>query len=293
MTASSGPVRHVRPDGGRRPRARRSAASTVAGVLGEVLITVGVLLGLFVVWQLWWTDVQGAREQAEVLQSMGWEVPADEAVEVRRDEPPVAEQPAVGDVFGQLFVPRWDDAVIPLAQGTDKRTILDKAMAGHYPETVMPGAIGNFSLAAHRMTYGAPFHRVEELEVGDPLVVRSNDTWYVYRVTEGFVVQPSQVEVIAPVPGQPGVEPTQRFLTLTTCHPIGLNSLRERFIVHAELDYWLPVADGLPPDLVGHVPDELVAAPPEAAEGADGAAPAGLAGARAVDTVTGPTNGGR
>jgi len=290
-TASGSAVRHARPDrgAGSSSRAPRGAVSAVAGVVGELLITVGVLLGLFVVWQLWWTDVQGAREQAEVLQSMGWEVPSDGAADVRRDAPPVAEQPPVGDVFGQLFVPRWDDAVIPVAQGTDKRTILDRAMAGHYPETAMPGAVGNFSLAAHRMTYGAPFHRVEELAVGDPLVVRSNDTWYVYRVTEGFVVQPDQVEVIAPVPGEPGAEPTQRFMTLTTCHPIGLNSLRERFVVHAELDYWLPVADGLPPDLVGHVQDAVAA--PAGAAGSD--APSDVPAALAVDTVTDPTNGGR
>ncbi len=57
-------------------------------------------------------------------------------------------------------------------------------------------------------------------------------------------VKPDQVEAIAPVPWQPGVEdksPTERYLTLTTCHPIGLNSLVARYIVNAKFDYWMPV----------------------------------------------------
>jgi sortase A len=248
-TATAPQVRHRA--GGRSRRG--GPVSAVVGVLGEILITLGVLLGLYVAWQLWWTDVQADREQAQILAELDAPVPdaADVAVEVRRDAPPVMEAPAAGEVFGTLHVPRWDDAVMPMAQGTDKRSILDKAMAGHYPETVMPGDVGNFALAGHRMTYGAIFHRAEELQVGDPIVVEANDTWYVYRVTQMEAVQPDQVEAVAPVPWQPGVEPTERYLTLTTCHPIGLNSLQARFIVNAKLDYWLPVADGTPPDLVG------------------------------------------
>ena len=59
----------------------------------------------------------------------------------------------------------------------------------------------------------------------------------------------SQVDVIAPVPGDPGATPTERFITLTTCHP--MFSARERFIVHGTLDYWAPVTDGTPAELLG------------------------------------------
>ena len=69
-----------------------------------------------------------------------------------------------------------------------------------------------------------------------------------YRVDHMQAVKPDQVEAVAPVPWQPGVEPTERYLTLTTCHPIGLNSLVARYIVNAKLDYWMPVEDGTPPD---------------------------------------------
>lgn len=260
------PVRHRSARSGRRG----GPVAAVVGVLGELLITLGVLLGLYVVWQLWWTDVIADREQAQILAEMDAPVAdeADVAVEVRRDAPPVTAPPAAQEVFGTLHVPRWDDAVIPIAEGTDKRAVLDRAMAGHYPETVMPGDVGNFSVAGHRMTYGAVFHRAEELQTGDPIVVEADGTWYVYRVTEARVVQPNQVEAVAPVPWQPGVEPTERYLTLTTCHPIGLNSLQERYIVNAVLDYWLPVDAGTPPDLVGQ------AAPPaDGGASAQGTAP--------------------
>ncbi|MBD5784633.1 class E sortase [Cellulosimicrobium terreum] len=261
MTVPAGADVRRRPGHARR----RGGASAFVGVLGEILITLGVLLGLYVVWQLWWTDVQADRVQAEILQELDAPTadPQDVAVAVRRDDPPVMDQPAEGEVFGTLHVPRWDDAVMPMAQGTDKREVLDKAMAGHYPETVMPGDVGNFSLAGHRMTYGAVFHRAEELQEGDPLVVEADGTWYVYRVTEMRAVLPDAVDAVAPVPWQAGVEPTERYLTLTTCHPIGLNSLQQRFIVNAVFDYWLPVEDGTPPDLVG----EAAPAPDSTDEG--------------------------
>ena len=84
-------------------------------------------------------------------------------------------------------------------------------------------------------------------------------------------------EAVAPVPWEPGVEPTERYLTLTTCHPIGLNSLQERFIVNATFDYWVPVGEGTPPDLVGQT------APPADAEQATTATDAAAASVTAPD----------
>ncbi len=121
--------------------------SAVVGVLGELLITLGILLGLYVVWQLWWTDVQADRVQAQVLEEIQAPTPdaADVGTTILRDDPPVPAAPALGEVWGTLYVPRWDGKMMPIAEGTDKRSILDRAMAGHYPETVMPGGVGNFS----------------------------------------------------------------------------------------------------------------------------------------------------
>jgi sortase A len=230
--------------------------------VGELLITAGVLLLAFLVWQLWWTDVEGNRAQAEIVRNLDWEpVPTASATassapagpviaEPRRDAPPVDTEPVHATTFATLQVPRWDgEPERPVSEGVEKAEILDVLGIGHYPGTAMPGAVGNLALAAHRTTYAAPFNRVAELQAGDALVVRTADTWYVYRVTSNEIVLPSEVRVIAPDPTDPDAAPTERMITLTTCHP--MFSARERFIVHGMLDYWAPVTDGIPAELAG------------------------------------------
>ena len=237
-----------------------SIAAAVVGLVGELLITLGVLLGLFVVWQLWWTGVVADRQQAEVVADLGWAVTPDrpapspepsEPEPVHRTDPaPVMAEPAQATTFATLHVPRWGaDYLRPISQGTTRRDVLDVLGLGHYEGTAMPGAIGNFAVAGHRTTYGKPLNRIEELVVGDPLVVQTEQAWYVYRVTETLTVGPRQVEVILPAPSQPGVAPTLAVMTLTTCHP--MYSARQRYIVHAVLDYWMPTADGVPPEITG------------------------------------------
>ncbi len=243
-----------------RPRRRRGFVSGFVGFVGELLITAGVLLGLFVVWQLWWTDVQAEREHAQALAALDWPEPAPAeagggpAVAPRHtDDPPVLEEPADETVFGTLYVPRFGPGYVePIAQGVDKERVLDRLGIGHYPETAMPGELGNFATAGHRTTYGRPYHLVADLQEGDPLVVRTEDTWYVYKVTEWKIVTPYQVEVVSPVPGikpgEPLPELTERFMTMTACHP--MYSAAERYIVHAVFDYWAPVSEGVPAELV-------------------------------------------
>jgi sortase A len=266
--ARVGPPRHGR-------RARRTSTGSVAlaglGVVGELLITAGVLLLAFLVWQLWWTDVQGNRAQAEIVRNLDWAqaptaapsaapstgatAPTATARPViaaprRGEDPPVEAEPSLLTTFATLQVPRWDgEPQRPVSEGVDKATVLDALGIGHYPGTAMPGAIGNFAMAGHRTTYAKPFNRVAELQVGDPIVVRTASTWYVYRVTSTQIVRPQDVEVIAPVPGKPGVAPTERSITLTTCHP--MFSASQRFIVHGVLDYWAPVLDGVPAEIAG------------------------------------------
>lgn len=251
MTATALPLASPRP--ARRRGHGGGVANAVVGLLGELLITAGVLLGLFVVWQLWWTDVQADREQAQILATLDWQPPAEPQPGVptveHREPPPVPAAPAEGTVFAQLYVPRWGaDYVKPVAEGVDKKTILDTIGIGHYPGTAMPGDVGNFATAGHRTTYGKPYHQVADLQVGDPVVVRTADTWYVYRVTSTQIVRPDQVEVVSPVPGlmpgDPLPELTQRYLTMTACHP--MYSARQRYVVHGELDYWIPVSEGVP-----------------------------------------------
>jgi sortase A len=240
--------------------ASRRASNAVwvgLGVLGELFITVGLLLLGFLVWQLWWTDVVGNREQAQAVAGLEF-TPAPTAtasavpvVAIRRnDDPPVLAEPAHATTFATFQVPRWTgEPIRPISQGTDKKTVLDVLGIGHYEGTAMPGAIGNFAIAAHRTTFAKPFNRIAELQIGDALVVRTADTWYVYTVTSTQIVRPSDVSVIAPVPGDAGATPSERSITLTTCHP--MFSASERYIVHGTLLYWAPVSSGSPAELLG------------------------------------------
>ncbi|WP_028051126.1 class E sortase [Cellulomonas sp. URHD0024] len=240
----------------------RNAVFGTIGVIGEVLITIGVLLFAFLVWQLWWTDVVGNRAQAQIVAELPFEpVPSPTpsgtlaAVPViappRHDDPPVMDEPPHATTFATMQVPRWDgEPARPVSEGTDRAGVLDVLGIGHYKGTAMPGGVGNFAVAGHRTTYAKPFNRIAELKAGDPIVVRTTDNiWYVYRVTSTQIVEPSDIGVIAPVPGKPGETPTERMITLTTCHP--MFSARQRYIVHGVLDYWAPTADGIPAELAG------------------------------------------
>ena len=241
------PVRHA--------NARHTADQTAyaaLGVVGELLITVGLLLLAFLVWQLWWTDVTANRAQAQIVQDLRTRAPQPppKPAVPGVGDPPVLDEPAHAVTFATLQVPRWTgEPARPISEGTDRATVLDVLGIGHYQGTAMPGAVGNFAIAGHRTTYAKPFNRIAELQVGDALVVWTPQTWYVYKVTSTQIVYPNQTDVLAPVPGQPGVAPTERTITLTTCHP--MFSARQRYIVHGVLDYWAPTSSGTPQELLG------------------------------------------
>ncbi|GAA4426222.1 class E sortase [Georgenia halophila] len=237
---------------GSSPR-RRPLYVRWTGFVGELLLTAGVLLGLFVVWQLFWTDVEASQDQQEAVEQIQESFtppPAEPDPGPRTGAPPVMNAPAHGEDLGLLYVPRWgEDYQLPIAEGDDL-PVLNEGAAGHRQGTAMPGEVGNFALAAHRQTYGAAFHHIDQLETSDRIIVWTKEAWLVYRVTDSYIVASDQTEVVAPVPGEPGAEATDRMITLITCHPLW--STAERWIVHGELVEWYPPSDprdGLPEPL--------------------------------------------
>ncbi len=232
----------------RRTQKRRKRV-TVVGVFGELLITAGLFLLLFVVWQLWWTSVKVESAVAgEVAAFRAENPPAQDTASPytdmqRTDAPPEVGDIPEGEIYALLHVPRWNYRVMPIAQGTS-HYVLDYGWAGHYMETQQAGEIGNFAIAAHRRTYGNNFRRIDTLEDGDPIVVETDQAWLVYQVTGREIVNPSDTRVILPVPNEPGETPTKRVMTMTTCHPEFGNT--ERFIVWSEMVYWVPKSEGIP-----------------------------------------------
>ena len=238
-------IHHAAPQ---KPKPKPSFGFALAGVVGELLITIAVLLGLYVVWQLWWTSAttEPARQQHVdnfIAAHPTAETPPNATIAHRTDSPPPVDTPPVGEVYGVLHVPKWDWMQVPIAEGIDQ-WILDSAFAGHYPQTQQPGELGNFAMAAHRRTYGNNFRRVDILEPGDPLIVETVDAYLVYTMDSFEIVDPSQGSVLLPVPNQNGAVATERMMTMTTCHPEYGST--HRYIVYSKLQYWTDKADGKP-----------------------------------------------
>ncbi|WP_062519263.1 class E sortase [Demequina silvatica] len=247
---------------------RAGVGARLVSLLGELLIIAGAVIGLYVVWQLFYTDVIAGKEQEQVLETLDWAYTepvtagsaapeGPEVIPVGAQMPPesapVMEEPEFTTTFATFYVPRWGtDYVKPISEGVTRTEVLDVLGIGHYPGTGMPGALGNFAISAHRTTYAKPFHRIAELEKGDALVVQTEEAWYVYRVTDHLIVYPDQVEVIAPKPGDLDAAPDGRYITLTSCHP--MYSAAERYVVHGELEYWAPTGIGVPAEILEEIP---------------------------------------
>ena len=249
-----------------RPRRARHGTSIV-GVIGEVLITLGVIALLYVSWQMWIGDlIIGTQKHAEaqaLSQSWATASPTDPATpeptpsttptgepteEAAAATVPVLGQPEHGQQFGVMFVPRFGSQwQFTIAGGTSRKDILDQGEIGHYADTAMPGELGNSVYAAHRWTSGEPFDPIDKLVIGDAIVIQTPDGWYTYRFRTLEYVQDTQVEVLLPVPQQVGVEANERYLTLTSCAP-KLNML-ERIIAYAVFEDFTPTADGPPASL--------------------------------------------
>jgi len=212
------------PDTQQAPLQRPSRVWTAVGVLGELLITVGVLLLLLVVYQLLWTNVTAQRAADQVASDLqdSWTRPSgtpDGSDEDGEDGEEPQARPEIGDAFALMYIPRLGDKVwgMPVLESV---ALSDLARGiGHYPQTQLPGEEGNFAVAAHRATNGEPFRDIDRLQVGDAVYVETQDAWYEYTLRRDQIVRPTDTWVIDPVPGEPGATPMERLITLTTCNP--------------------------------------------------------------------------
>jgi sortase A len=255
------PVMPTAPDPASRPRRRRVSA---VGVLGELLLTAGALILLFLGWQLWWNDAIMAAQQSDAAsdtsaewleeeRSTGSGDPAPPPPESYGDPVVDATDYDTGETFAVMYVPRFgEDSQRQVAEGVglDVLNSYDTGV-GHYPTTQMPGEVGNFAIAAHRSAYGGGMHEIEQLQLGDAIYIQTRDGWYTYRFRDFEYVTPETVGVLAPVPHHPDLTPTDRIVTLTSCNP--LYSTAERIIAYGVLESWQPAAAGAPAEIAAQV----------------------------------------
>lgn len=212
----------------------------VLSAVGRVCITAGVLILLFVVYQLWGTGIREAQAQnrleddfADVLEeanettttttsTTSTSVPSTTTTTEAPEPVPPIDPVADGEPTAHLVIPKI---------GVDKIVVEGVSLSdlkkgpGHYPETPLPGQEGNAAIAGHRTTYGAPFNRIDELVAGDEIRVETVQGDFRYVVTEQLIVSPTQVEVLE--------DKGDNRLTLTACHP--KYSARQRIVVVAQL----------------------------------------------------------
>jgi sortase A len=187
-------------------RTRGAVATTLTWIVGAALLTL-----LFVAYQLWGTGLSEARAQkglAASFQVALAHAPASVS-KVTTTKLITVPPPKVlpGGAIGRIEIPHIgvDKYVV---EGTE-RDDLEKG-PGHYTGSSVPGHPGNAAIAGHRTTYGAPFNRLDELNVGDDIFVQTLEGRFLYRVQDYG----------------------DNRLTLTTCNP--KFSAAERLIVVAK-----------------------------------------------------------
>ncbi|MEW1637802.1 class E sortase [Streptomyces sp. NPDC093801] len=217
------------------PPADRSVIAGALSLLGELLITVGLVLGLFVAYSLWWTNVLADRQasaRGDQIRRQWQQGPG-----------PAAGSPAQPGALdtqggiGFLHVPSMKNGEVLVKTGTSPE-VLNDGVAGYYTDPVKAALPwedkGNFALAAHRDGHGAKFHNIDKVKKGDAVVFETKDTWYVYKVfAELAQTSKYNTDVINPVPKESGKTAPGRYITLTTCTPVYTS--KYRYIVWGEL----------------------------------------------------------
>jgi sortase A len=203
---------------------RQHRLNKALDLVGKTLISAGVLLLLFVAYQLWGTGLAERQAQDKLKsQFVTTTVPTSVPNTPTTTVAPVA--PKTGDVVAQIIIDSIKVNKFVVAGVGYKE--LEKG-PGLFTGSPLPGQLGNVAISGHRTTYGAPFGRLDELVKGDRIVMKTSHATFTYLVSGApKVVKPTDVDVIRTV------DPTRATLTLITCHPKWTSE--KRLVISAEL----------------------------------------------------------
>ncbi len=208
--------------------------SKVASGIGKALIGFGIVVLLFVVYQLWGTGYAESHSQTVLRSQFQSELKAISGTTSSTGVSPTTTttltstvagpmgDPAVGNPVGYMQIPKIGISAV-VVEGTEDAEL--SMGPGHYPGTPLPGQAGNVAIAGHRTTFGHPFYNLNELAPGDPIYITTLQGRFEYQVFKSFVVPPNDVSVAAPT--------LNNQLTLTTCNP--RYSAAQRLVVQANL----------------------------------------------------------
>ncbi len=183
------------------------------GVVGEILLTLGLVILLFVLFEIFGSAYIAGKHQATLRSSLTPSIHKTAKPIVITHAPVPAPAlttptPSGGTPIAILTIPEIGlNTVVIQGAGT---LPLERG-PGHYPLTSMPGQAGNVAIAGHRTTWGRPFYNLDRLHAGSKITLASPQGSFTYEVRKLYVVDPNDGRVL---------EPTARpSLTLTTCNP--------------------------------------------------------------------------
>ena len=238
---------------GRRRRPQRRPRITATGVLGELLVTLGAVLLLFLGWKYWLNDIITGNEEIQASSQLSHQL-AEAASSAEHVDPdaggiPVRPLPqTTAEEFAVIYVPAWgDDWSRRIAADVARSEVLDQAFIGAYMDSTPVGGVGNFVIAGHRLAAGAPMSQLPDLAYGDRAYIETVDGWYVYEYRSAEYVLPTEVSVLSPVPRHPELPASERVMVMMTCNP--LFSIDERLIAYTTLVEFVPRADGPPEEI--------------------------------------------
>ncbi|WIX80689.1 class E sortase [Amycolatopsis carbonis] len=239
---------------------------------GEILITLGLVVLLFMVYEVYVTDLFSAEKQSAASDQLQGDWAKDRTL-----HPGLVD----GKAFARIHIPAFGaDFNFTIQEGTGEDSLA--IGPGHYKGTALPGEPGNFGVAGHRVGKGAPFNDLDNLSSCDQIVIETQTDFYIYKVLpyddeiSGWssgkgaqpeckgvstlrnpsiagggaydqtfgrkVVLPSQGDAVNPVPYKPAdtLPKAQEasLLTLTTCHP--QFSAKQRLIITSVLTQQVP-----------------------------------------------------
>ncbi|SDO58151.1 LPXTG-site transpeptidase (sortase) family protein [Nakamurella panacisegetis] len=199
---SEGPAERPRNHNEIRPP--RDRVRTVARGIGQTLITAGMVVLLFVVYEVYVTDIFGHEKQVKATTALeqAWATvqpstagttaagSKDNDVVTVTDPNKLVVNPATrkrnyktlnGQGFARIYVPSFGaDYSFTIIEGTTTDDLY--AGPGHYEKTQYPGEKGNFAVAGHRVSKGSPFNNLGLLNSCDAIVIETQSEWFVYRV---------------------------------------------------------------------------------------------------------------
>ena len=181
----------------------------IVHVVGWVLVASGLLVALFIPYQLFYTNhLQTLAQNAARTQ-----LPLPPATDVKVTAGPLVPlapqpEPVTGSWLGRLTIARIHLSQM-IIEGVDEGNL--RQGPGHYPDTAQLGTSGNAVVAGHRTTWGEPFRYLDRLLVYDPIEILTPTSRIEYRVVRTLTVAANDLSVLDP--SATGV------LTMVTCTP--------------------------------------------------------------------------